>query len=275
MKKKTKKRLIIPLLIILLLLGVFLPQAVTPTVSSGLSLFGKQQYWIAHRGLSSLYPENTVPAFRAAGEKGFYGAECDVHTTSDGVLVVMHDDDVDRCADGEGEIEELTFAELQAMHIDAGNGIGENPGLTIPTFEEYLAVCDEFDMVPYIELKKLDTKYLPDLFSLLDRYGFRKTAVLISFRMDYLLESRKLDKDIELLFLSNDPSSEELAVCAENGFGLDLNFGNLIKYVSVFREAKKQGIKIAVWVVDYPIVADFFHLLGVEHITTNRIVPAQ
>ena len=273
MKKKTKRILFIIAVIILLLLGVFLPQIVTPTVTSGQCLFGEKQFWIAHRGLSALYPENTVPSFIGAGEAGFYGAECDVHTTSDGVLIVMHDDDVDRCADGEGDIENLTFAEIQAMRIDAGNGIENYPDLKIPTFEEYLQVCAEYGMIPYIELKKLDTKYLPDFFALLDKYGFRETAVLISFDMDYLLEARKLDDDIEIMFLANDPSREKIDICIENGFELDLNFGNLIKYIPEFRYAREKNVKIAMWVVDHPIVADFFHLIGVDYITTNRIVP--
>ena len=274
MKKKSKIALSV-LIVVLLLLGIALPQFVTATVTSGQCLFGKKQVWIAHRGLSALYPENTVPAFTAAGEKGFYGAECDVHTTSDGVLIVMHDDSVDRCADGTGSIEDLTFAEIQAMRIDAGHGIENYPDLKIPTFEEYLAVCAEYEMVPYIELKKLDTAYLPELFKLLDQYGLREKAVLISFSMDYLIEARRLDESMEMMFLANVPTRENVDTCIEYGFDLDLNYGDLIKYASLFRYAKEEGLEVAMWVVDHPIVADFFHLIGVNYITTNRIVPTK
>ncbi len=270
---KKKKLLFVLSGIVILLFAVILPQCLGKTVPAGRSLFGEKQVWIAHRGLSAEYPENTVPSFEAAGKSGFFGAECDVHSTSDGVLIVMHDDDVDRCADGEGNIEDLTFAEIQAMRIDAGHGIKNYPDLKIPTFEEYLAVCEEYGMVPYIELKKLDTKYLPDLFALLDKYGFRENAVLISFEMDYLLAARELDENIYMMFLSNDPSKDEIDVCAENGFGLDLNFGSMIKYIPEFRYAKQKGLKTAVWVVDFPFIAGFFHLIGVDTITTNRIVP--
>lgn len=273
MNKKLKKTVFAVVLIIALVLACVLPQALGETVSSGQSLFGEKQTWIAHRGLSASYPENTVPAFEAAGEHGFYGAECDVHTTSDGVFIVMHDDDVDRCADGEGDIEELSFAEISAMRIDAGNGIENYADLKIPTFEEYLDICRRYGMVPYIELKKLDTQYLPEFFELLDKYGFRENAVLISFSMDYLLAARELDENIYMMFLSNDPSKEQIDVCAGNGFGLDLNFGNLIKYIPEFRYAKQKGLDIAMWVVDYPLITDFFHLIGVDYITTNRIVP--
>ena len=48
---------------------------------------------IAHRGLSAVAPENTLPAFEKAGEAKFYGVECDVHITSDGEWVIMHNAD--------------------------------------------------------------------------------------------------------------------------------------------------------------------------------------
>ena len=50
---------------------------------------------IAHRGLSSIFPENTYPAFLGAIEYDFYAFELDIKTTEDGKWVVFHDDDVD------------------------------------------------------------------------------------------------------------------------------------------------------------------------------------
>ena len=52
----------------------------------------------AHRGFSGKYPENTLLAFSKAIEEGVDGIENDVHLTKDGVLVVMHDELVDRMA---------------------------------------------------------------------------------------------------------------------------------------------------------------------------------
>ena len=58
----------------------------------------------AHRGYSGAYPENTMLAFRKAVEVGTDGIELDVHATKDGVLVVHHDERVDRTTDGTGRI---------------------------------------------------------------------------------------------------------------------------------------------------------------------------
>ena len=59
---------------------------------------------MAHRGYSGMYPENTMLAFQKAAEAGADGIELDVHKTRDGVLVVHHDERVDRTTDGTGRI---------------------------------------------------------------------------------------------------------------------------------------------------------------------------
>ena len=44
---------------------------------------------MAHRGFRAVAPENTAPAFEEAGKAGYYGAECDVYRTADGVWVCL------------------------------------------------------------------------------------------------------------------------------------------------------------------------------------------
>jgi glycerophosphoryl diester phosphodiesterase len=100
---------------------------------------------LAHRGFSGLYPENTILAFEKAAELPIDGLEMDIHATRDGVLVISHDDSVERMTNGEGKIQDFTFDELN--QLDAGyrftpDGGQTYPfrgqGLTIPTMEEVL-----------------------------------------------------------------------------------------------------------------------------------------
>jgi glycerophosphoryl diester phosphodiesterase len=72
----------------------------------------------AHRGAAGLAPENTLAAFRMAIELGADGAELDLQASKDGVVVVIHDDTVDRTTDGRGSIGDLTLAEIK--RLDAG-----------------------------------------------------------------------------------------------------------------------------------------------------------
>ena len=85
---------------------------------------------LAHRGWRGLYPENTMLAFKRAAELPIDGLEIDIHQTADGVLVVCHDDTVDRTTDGNGRIQNHTLAELQKL--DAGYRFTPNGGQTFP-----------------------------------------------------------------------------------------------------------------------------------------------
>ena len=87
----------------------------------------------AHRGASEYYPENTLSSFYAGVDMGANGIENDIQRTKDGVLVVFHDDTLERVAGVEGRVIDYTAAELAAMHLS-----GTEEG--IPTFEEVLAL---------------------------------------------------------------------------------------------------------------------------------------
>lgn len=76
----------------------------------------------AHRGLSGLMPENTLPAFAAAYAFGADEIEFDIRLTRDARLVVSHDPKLERISDGTGKINEHTLAELREMNIGAGRG---------------------------------------------------------------------------------------------------------------------------------------------------------
>src|SRR5271156_4282030 len=90
---------------------------------------------IAHRGASGTFPENTLAAFRAAIDAGADMCELDVHLTRDGVVVVIHDEEVDRTTDGKGRVAEMTLAEIK--RLDAGARYDRRfTGETIPTLEE-------------------------------------------------------------------------------------------------------------------------------------------
>src|SRR5215210_2384008 len=100
---------------------------------------------LAHRGASSLAPENTIEAFRLALEAGAGGLELDVHMTRDGHIVVIHDATVDRTTSGTGAVSELTIDELRGL--DAGFDFSPDGGSTrpyrgresrVPTLEEVL-----------------------------------------------------------------------------------------------------------------------------------------
>ena len=91
----------------------------------------------AHRGFNSVAPENSLPAYGAAVALGAEEIEFDLWTTKDGVLVSIHDCDLDRVSNGTGKVWDYTLEELRKF--DFGVKTGERfKGLTIPTFEDIL-----------------------------------------------------------------------------------------------------------------------------------------
>lgn len=98
---------------------------------------------IAHRGFAGTYPENTLDAFEAA-VGGASGAdsrradwiELDVYPTSDGEVVVFHDEELDGSTDAEGVVYETPSADvLSAAVLDSGN--------TVPTLAEAMATIPD------------------------------------------------------------------------------------------------------------------------------------
>ena len=77
-------------------------------------------YVAAHRGFKDKYPENTLLAFKKALDLEVDQIETDVRITKDKVLVLIHDEKLDRTTNGKGKVSEYTFEELRKL--DAGNG---------------------------------------------------------------------------------------------------------------------------------------------------------
>lgn len=106
----------------------------------------------AHRGNSSVYPENTMAAFRSALAVGAEGIETDVHLTKDGVLVITHDEDIRRVSNGTGMVKDMTLEELRSYDFGAWKG-EEFQGEQIPTLKELLDLLQDTELLLNIEIK--------------------------------------------------------------------------------------------------------------------------
>lgn len=130
------------------------------TASYKVQVIGKLKdstHFIAHRGLSSQAPENTIKAFQLAGESGFWGAETDVRKTKDGHFILMHDDTLKRMCGINRTPGDMTLGEIKASSVVGGSNYEkyklDKNATTIPTLEEYLQACLKYHMVPVVEIK--------------------------------------------------------------------------------------------------------------------------
>ena len=115
----------------------------------------------AHRGGCALGPENTIAAFDLGLAAGADGLEFDVHLSADGVVVVCHDDTLDRTTRASGLVRSLTAAELARVDAggrfrDAGGGYPfRDRGVGVPTFRE---VLQRYPGIPLIVEMKVDSE---------------------------------------------------------------------------------------------------------------------
>lgn len=107
---------------------------------------------MAHRGLSSRAPENTLAAVRAAHEAGCTWVELDVQLLGDGTPVIWHDAGVRRCSDGRGRLADLDLP--AARRLDVGAWFSDAfRGERIATLDEMLRLVVDLDMGLNLELK--------------------------------------------------------------------------------------------------------------------------
>lgn len=274
--RKIIKRLLRLFAVIIIFIGISVAVGFgAKTISSNLTLsglFNTEFYLTAHRGLSSVAPENTAPALIEAGKAGYYAAEFDIIPTADGVWVLIHDDTVDRTMDGEGEVEKLTYAQLKEMKIDDSKGIENYPDLRISTLEEAIDICLEYSMRPMIEIKGGKLEDMQSVLDIINAKGVKDTAIVIDFDEDRLAAMRALDGGIELWHLTNKITDETMEFVKTNNAGIGFNFGIPQNYFYI-NDAKAEGITLASWTVDIPFVVDVLNAFGVDYITTNKILP--
>ena len=159
---------------------------------------------VAHRGFSSVAPENTLPAFKLAKEKGFFYVETDVSFTKDYVPVCLHDATIDRTSDGTGNVNALTWAQLQ--EYDFGSWKSEEyAGTKIPSLEQFLIFCRNAVLHPYIEFKDTATYsegQIQSVVDLVEACGMAGKVTYISFSATYLGYVKAYDASARLGYLA-------------------------------------------------------------------------
>ncbi len=224
--------------------------------------------YIAHRGLSSKAPENTIPAFElAAKEQRYFGIECDIQTTKDAQFVIFHDDDLQRMAKAKVKVRDLTYNELLDYTISKGNGIKKYKGLKIPLLTEYLEICSFYNKTAVIEVKYVhEITMLSDLISLLDNYP-SLSIMIISFNVNYLKYLRAITQ-MELHYLSDSITDSDIYDARVNQLNLSLRKDILTK--ALVTRLKKEGFLIAVYTVNDIKDAIKFQNLGIDYLTTDK-----
>ncbi len=225
---------------------------------------------VAHRGFSAVAPENSAAAFIEAGKNGFFAAECDIQLSKDNVWVVNHNLDIKSMTTGEGKIWDMTYEEISKYFVDGGHYAEKYPNQKLITLEEYLAICNEYKIIPQIEVKEGNYECLDKILTALDKYeGMRESAIIISFDTAILEKIRNMDKNIELWYLTHEIDEKVIRLAVVNDYAIAFNCK---KYdAEMLKKAQNENIKLASWTVDNPKIYKELYDLGVRNFTTNRL----
>lgn len=153
----------------------------------------------AHRGYSALNPENTMKAFDEAAQAGADGLELDVQMTKDGVLVVIHDEKIDRTTDGTGYVKNLTYKEISKYNANYKfkKSIQKT---TIPTLEEVFEWMGSNQIICNIELKNNVVPYYgmeEKVIALIHQYKLNDRMIISSFNHYSIVYCYRLAPTIE------------------------------------------------------------------------------
>ena len=157
---------------------------------------------IAHRGYSKLFPENTMLGFKEAAKFNITGIELDVQLTSDGQVVICHDETIDRTSNGTGFIKDMTLAELKSFYFYGKfqGQVEENGDIQLPTLGEFFEWFKPLDIMVNIELKTNIFRYdglVEKVNDLIQQYDLIDRVVLSSFQHHTMNEAKKVNSALK------------------------------------------------------------------------------
>lgn len=219
---------------------------------------------VAHRGGSRRAPENTLAAIWKAIEVHADLSEIDVQETSDGKVVLLHDNDLRRVAGVDKRIWEVSYDEIKGL--DVGSWFSPDyKGERIPTLAEVLDVAKGRIRLN-IEIKSNEhNPTLPEkVVRLVEEKGLVSECVISSFNYEWLPRVKRLNSKLRVGYITGEPVGDISR--------LDVDFLSLqAKLVTeeLVRSARRKKKEVHVWTVNDPKQMARLIDLGVDGIITD------
>lgn len=233
---------------------------------------------IMHRGYSTVAPENTLAAFKAAAAARRYIVEGDIQWTSDNVAVLLHDSTIDRTSDGSGAIVGMTVAAAKAF--DYGSWFNAAfTGEDIPTWDEYLLLAKQLQIYGYFEIKTDATlTQVQGLINSVRKAGMKKRVQFDSFYLTALQKVVAEDaaQDVGYLVGALDASNWTAAIAsavtlktATNRVAIEPPLANLT--LARVEEAHQAGLRVVVYTINSTTDVMTLASMGVDGIMTDTL----
>ncbi len=169
----------------------------------------------AHRGRASPDdPENCLSSMQAAWDSGVRLLEVDVATTADGVLVLLHDDTLERTTTGQGPLSAATLAYLKSCRLKDPRG---NPtDETVPTLVEALAWARNTGAALQLDIKPRTR--MDDVVRCVQGEGMSGQVIIVTYRMSSAMHVHRLDPKV--MISTPIRSTADLVALKRRGFNL-------------------------------------------------------
>lgn len=239
---------------------------------------------VAHQGGELLWPSNTMLAFRNAAALGVDMLDTDMHATKDGVLVLSHDDTLNRLTDTQGRIEDMTLEQVQAA--DAGSTLSLDGGQTFPfrgqgvrvaTLAELLGAFP--DMPLSIEIKQISPSLGMPFCQALRDAGATARVVVSSFSDVAMGDFRAAcpevltsmtEKELRPLVLLSKVGLAGLAPLPGRSAQVPLTGGGITVVTPSFVKAMhRRGVSVQVWTINDEATMRRLIRMGVDGILTD------
>jgi glycerophosphoryl diester phosphodiesterase len=231
----------------------------------------------AHRGNASSAPENTLAAFKNALKAGAHFIEVDVRTTKDGILMIMHDANLERTTNGKGAFKLYDAKYLKTL--SAGKGYSDSfENEKIPTLEESCQLIYEWNLTHkaktffYIDAKDVEPK---PLLSILKKYNLEANSVF--YGTDDFLHRLKMEfEGAKLLPALKNPNEIIEKFNKLKPFAFDASWLSLTK--EMVDEIHQLGVKVFTDLLG-PLDTEINYMkardMGLDLIQTDRILAVQ
>ena len=218
----------------------------------------------AHRGASEYAPENTLSSFYLGMLQGANGIETDVQRTKDGVLVLFHDDTIDRVSDGEGKLSDYTFEELRNVKI-YGNSTTSFYDRII-TLREFLEKFSQYDIQFAIELKGEGVE--EDTLNMINEFGILAKTTFTSFKFDYISKIKELNSKARVGWLVGEVTDETIKKLLDIG-GEEIAPKAEHITEEIMKKLRKLNLGVRAWGVFNTSLMKKMCMLNVDGMTVN------
>ena len=234
---------------------------------------------IAHRGESYDAPENTLPAYRMAVERGF-GFECDVYLSADGRVFTFHDGNLKRTSGGVLDkrcVEASWETEISSLNVGGwGRWKGSRFDPTRPALLEEVCALARDGRWIYCEIKGGDLRVVAKIKKVLEGQQIATPAnfLFISFDEKICAEMKRKMPAYRVYWLPSNISLTAEDICRTlkrlGADGVDVCYDGKIHDAEFIRKVHDAGYSFHVWTVDDPKKAREAFSRGVDTLTTNR-----